>query len=849
LAITALLSATSSLFAQDEPEVRRAIPVVPAQPAQTPADGDGSYQSPAWMSRVPRPTEPAPSTAADQPVARAVQADEVPDHPAPPPPAPETTVPPAAPADEADSIRLRPRQGPADEAAEQLAKANGIYARKMFDFAVIEYEKFLRAFPDAPGRDVAWFRLGESHRRLGEKPQARAAYQKLADEFQSGEFFGAGAYRLGESLFEDGRYDLALRYFESAIANSSEQEVRLSARYQSARCLDRLGRPSEAAPIFREVAGAEGANPFRDYARMALADSLAGSGEKHEPLAIYSELSTGKNPPQMRAEAMVKGAALAAELGDPARAARMLESARAMDEAGAWRGAAVLGKLRLAASGKGASAVVSPEDLDLLRGEALAEALSLIATSQRSAGNTLKAREAYDRLFKEFPKSEHTKAARFARIVVFHELSDPRARGALEAFLEDAPQGAERDKAQLLLAEILFKDGKFAEAAGAYPAVFASASLPEAMVKQARYKQAWSLAKAGDAAGAVAAYSAFVEKYPGDDMLPGVILQRGLARQQAKEYAEAAEDFRKVLSDWPKAPEREAALQNIALTLGQMNDRPAMKESFIKLLTEYPNSRLAQSAEFWIGWAEFEEKNYQAAIPRLARAKELDPKTFGERAGLRLALSHYQLGDRAGVARELAALDPASVPREVRRWLGLKSAIDRDFRTAADQLALLKKDGGADTECLLVLAESLNAIGKNEEALAEAEAALAAATEPSRKARGFLAKAEALRRMKKLDEAQAAADEALMLQPEGRLNSAGRIASAEILFARGDFDGAARAFSAVALLTDDQAILPVALRRASEAYRRAGNNEEADRVQSELESRFPQAAAGDKKQP
>ena len=223
-----------------------------------------------------------------------------------------------------------------------------------------------------PEDDLTHVLLAEAYAARGEKPQARAAYQKLADEFQSGEFFGAGAYRLGESLFEDGRYDLALRNFEAAIGNSSEQEVRLSARYQSARCLDRLGRPSEAAPIFREVAGAEGANPFRDYARMALADSLAGSGEKQEPLAIYSEISTGKNPPQMRAEAMVKGAALAAELGDPARSARMLESARAMEDAGAWRGAAVLGRLRLAASGKGASAVVSPEDLDLLRGEALA---------------------------------------------------------------------------------------------------------------------------------------------------------------------------------------------------------------------------------------------------------------------------------------------------------------------------------------------------------------------------------------------------------------------------------------------------------------------------------------------
>src|SRR5688572_23139367 len=49
----------------------------------------------------------------------------------------------------------------------QLSIADGFYAKKMYDAAAPEYEKYLGLYPTAPDRPAALFRLGESYRQNG----------------------------------------------------------------------------------------------------------------------------------------------------------------------------------------------------------------------------------------------------------------------------------------------------------------------------------------------------------------------------------------------------------------------------------------------------------------------------------------------------------------------------------------------------------------------------------------------------------------------------------------------------------------------------------------------------------
>lgn len=832
----ALVVASSAAVAQDapEPEIRRAEPVHPI-PQAVPVPQ--AAPTPEWMNRVV-PNRAVP-TRVPQPATPAPAVEQVPNEPVPEP----TRKPEPPPPDAPNSIRLRPADSQLDPAAVQLEKANGIYARKMHEFAALEYERFLSDFPGAAGRDAALFRLGECYRIEGNAPASRRAFERLVEEFSTGNFAGAGAYRLGEMLFTEGRYDIALTRFRTAASNAEEPEIRLSAQYQAARCLDRLGKPAEASVLYQEVAQVETKNPYREHARLALAEALAASGDQAAALQTYKDIFSGSGPAALRAEAAVKAGALAAGAGDPKAAAAFFEQALGIKNAGPWRAVAVLGQIRLASADSDHRRVagISASDLGLLEGEALAEALSLIGEAQRQLGDNRKAGAAYGRLIAEFPKSPFAVRAKFQQLVTMYELGDPKTRSRLEAFLEGAVDSGDRARASLLLAELLLKEEKFAEAAKWYAAV-EGGDLTEEMLRQSRYKYAWSLARSGDAAAAVDAYAAFLGQYPEGPWVPEVLLQRGLASQQAKRYSEAIADFDQVISKWPESKEREAALLQKALTHGQQQDQSAMRAAFAQLLEWYPNSAAAAQAEFWIGWAAFEEKDYKAALPHLARARQLDSKNYAERAGTRIALCHYYAQNRVALEKEVANLRPESLPVEVSRWAGLRAAQEGDFAAAERHLSRLSDAQPPDPEILVTLAESQNALGKSSEALANAEVLLGVVEDPAPKARALLAVAEARRGLKEFDLATRAAEDALELQPEGRLNAAARMISAEIEYARGEFDSAARGFMTVALLYDDTKVTPRALERAAESYRRANNDAEADKALDELRRRFPDSS-------
>jgi TolA-binding protein len=320
-----------------------------------------------------------------------------------------------------------------------------------------------------------------------------------------------------------------------------------------------------------------------------------------------------------------------------------------------------------------------------------------------------------------------------------------------------------------------------------------------------------------------------------------------LAFQQNKEYDAALKDFDSIIDAYPAAPERELALQQKALVLGQQEDYKGMTAAFRKLLEDYPKSSAGGQANFWIGWAAFEDKDYKSAIESLEAARKLDPAQYGERATLRIILCYYYLQDRPALTRTIAENKGLNVPVEITRWLGRKSFEEGDF-AAAERflLPVLKDSKNVDPAVLIELAEAQIQLGKTREAAPVVAQYLETAREPYSRARGLQAKAGVLLGKKEFEEAEKLCDESLLLQPEGRLNAEGRLLSGEIYYARGDYDGAARAFMTVALLYDDSSVTPRALQRAADAYRKANNELEAEKALQELQQRFPDFAKSPK---
>ncbi len=838
---TLLISASALCAQQGEIEIRRALPVekapptpraVPTPKTAAPAVPADDYENPAWMQRVPKAIPAAPQEAATdaeqrpgfQPAFRPTPRGRVEVDPTPVP--------------ESSGIRPGPASAQADPAQTDLDVANSIYARKMYDYAIMEYEKFLISHPSAKGRDMALFRLGECHRMIGNDELARENYEKLLRETQKGEFAGSAAYRLGEFLYADQKFEPALIQFQLAASEVAADEVRLSARYNVARSLDRLKRAGEAAKAYGQVAAVEKNNPYRDYALLSLANMETEAGKKDSALKSYEKIVAGSGPAAVRAEGAVKAAALAAELGDKKKAARLFDLAVKLPGAGEWKTVACLGSLRMnyELGEYKKVAALSEKPLDDVPEDARAEVLLMAANSYRQLGNQRAARAVYDRLLLQYPDAKPSEDARFQRLISMYQLNDPALVAEADKFLEKSSNPREKSQVTLIKAEALFKAQKYAEARLLYAQVLES-GLAADLKNKSLYKLGWCQAQTGQFAEAVKTYTDFIEK--NRDTAASAILQRGLASQELKDYPAAMKDFDQLIAGG-KGAEREVALQQKALILGQQQDYKGMTAAFQQLLAEYPKTAGAAQANFWIGWANFENKDYKAAIQNLETASKLDAAQYGERSALRIILCHYYLQDRSALQKALAANKGLSVPVEITRWLGRKSFEEGDYEGAEQGLLPVVRDGKAvEPEVLIELAEAQIQLGKNREAAEHAAKYLETARDPRARARGLLASGAVALSGRDFAMAAKMAEEAILLQPEGRLNAGGRMLNGEISLASGDYNGAARAFMSVALLYDDPQVTPRALKRAADAYKKAGELMEAEKAMQELQKRFP----------
>jgi len=747
-------------------------------------------------------------------------------------------------------------------AQRQLDYANGLFTRKLYDLAAPEYQKYLDEYPGRAGRANAYFSLGECYRNLNRASSARTNFQKVLNDYGDSEFAGPAAYALAEMAFTQKDYAAALPLFHRSAGKSKEPAVALSAHYFEARCLEALGRKEEAANIYAEVAEAGNPNPYREDARITAASIFAGRGRKIDALKQYEALANEAQKPAVKAESAVRGGMIALDLVhadkgkiDKAiadRAEALLRKGRALPEAGKFRAIAQAGLRRLQyQTGQYAQLLAEyKKEQGNLPEAAQVEVLLLAANSERQLGHSKEAEALYSQIITKYPDREEAKDAAYERLINVYN-SDPSALiSAVDEFLATNPTNERADQAKLLKAEAFYKQENCAEAVPIYEELRAS-QLSAKLRTEAAYKLGLCHAHAKNLPGVIEAFTYYVQAFPDDPQVPAALAQRALAYEQDKNYTAAVADLNTILTKYPKAHEREAALQLKALILGQQENTTGMMETFRQLLREFPKSSVAAQAQYYIGKAAFESKDYKTALSALNAARQLNKEQYYNLASLRIMLCQFYLKDRTALTKEvnsfMANSPNTNVPPEVLEWLGIEYYNEKNFQAAEKYLSALRKidnPGSVKPDFLFYLGDTATKL-KN---LPEAEDAfgkyLQTAKDPAGKAKVLLALGAVKISAHKPDEAQKIAEEIMALQPEGRVNAEARLLAGEVQLERGNFDDAGKAFKGVALLYDDPAITPRALDKAALAYRQAGKTEEADRLSHELRERYPNYAGG-----
>jgi tetratricopeptide (TPR) repeat protein len=814
--IAASLLAVSGLRAQDDVPVRRAIPVSPDQ--NIPAVPIQPFETTAPRA-VPVAT-PAPRAAAPT-----INEDAV------PPPAPPSRVS----METADQI--------------QLDFANGFYSRGLVDMAAPEYEKYLNLYPAAPGtdRESAMFRLGECYRRMGNVNAAKNAYQTLLVTYSIGQFIGPAAYRLADMCYAAKDYEGALNYYRKASVRLTDPAVALAAKFYSARCLEAEKLPSEARITYEDIVDTKGENPYREPSRLALAEILSNYGRKADALEQFQALAKEAQQPQIKVEALVKAGLLNIDLAQPDKGAADLNKALAIPEVGEWKPIAQIGLLRvLYESGKYKELLSQYQAaFDDLPADIKPEVLILAANSKRQQGDFPGASSLYEQIIKDYPASVYADEAKYEHLISLYNTDDPALIPAVDQFLAGKPEATKRDQVTLLKAEALFKTAKYADAAPVYASLDDS-TLGSAYRAEALFKLAWCYMQTHQPELAVPVLTKFLEDFPLNKLAPSALAQRAVAYQQAKDQnlPAALKDFDRLLNDYPKAKERELALQQKALILGEQQDNGGMSETFKQLLEEYPHSPAAAQANYWIGSAAYSAKDYKACIGPLRNARRLDKAQFFERATVRIIASYYTLGDRDSLAAEVDLYNGGNpkdkIQPEVLRSLGSSFLTAKDYANASKYLTHLVGREEATPDDWLSLGRAQLGATQYPDAITSINKYLDAQTDPVSQAKGLLVLGRAQLGSAKLDDAQASADKACALQPEGLPNAQGRMLSGDIQVVRGDFDAAAKIFQSIAVIIDDPQVTPAALQEAYDCLNRLGNSAEASKVLNQLQTKYPE---------
>jgi len=123
--------------------------------------------------------------------------------------------------------------------------------------------------------------------------------------------------------------------------------------------------------------------------------------------------------------------------------------------------------------------------------------------------------------------------------------------------------------------------------------------------------------------------------------------------EQAKEQAAAAE---KPPADGAPPP-AEAKAYEAALNQFKLGIYPLAISAFQGFLVTYPQSKLAPSAQYWIGNAHFAQRDYKQAIAAQQKVLSSWPEDAkAPDAMLNIATSQEALGDRRGAQKTLEAL-------------------------------------------------------------------------------------------------------------------------------------------------------------------------------------------------
>jgi len=190
--------------------------------------------------------------------------------------------------------------------------------------------------------------------------------------------------------------------------------------------------------------------------------------------------------------------------------------------------------------------------------------------------------------------------------------------------------------------------------------------LDEEVMEKIRYGIAWSHLKQGDLTQAINAFTMILNAATSKPVKLSALTQMGGAYQEAGYFDEALNIYDRILNEFPESAYADYAQFQQGITLLKMGDVAGAKISFQSLKTNFPDSHYAAEADYYLGFAHYQNQEWSEALRYIQNFLNISEKKdfFLTQAQYILALSQFHLKSYAPSLElfELIAKDPAVQP-------------------------------------------------------------------------------------------------------------------------------------------------------------------------------------------
>ncbi len=782
-------------------------------------------------------------------------------------------------------LNLHPAGKHREEATFKMGECR--YLAEAWEQALAVYEQYLRDFPNAKNRAVALYHAGEAHYKIA---SARAAienqterirlayeaYRAAVASAKTGPYACYAAFRLGSFSYnaaqkEPDRYKEAVRWFGVAAAQApkSQPKIRATSLFYAGRSQRYLKDVKGATATFTELTTMKVDNEFFDQAWQELAQMDVEAGRTEEAMKKFQRLSRESVDAETRASSLVNAGMIHADAGRTEEAITNFEEALKVpgDKARSARSRARFGLVWSSYKAKAHEKVVEAwrglqgEDYGDLDEYSRARLWLIVGTSYAALDKHSPAAQTL-RLLENLVNSpekaviEACQEGGYKRIVSLFKLNDPSMVDAVDEYVriwqERAPEVVWIDKAMLVKGAWYFNRSVWEQSARAYKVV-REANLEKDKVANWLYQRGCAEASSGDKE-AVTTLTSFLEHNAADERAPMAQLQRALVRLKLDDLTNALSDFDEVAKIAAGTENGETAAYNAARVRGMKQDFPGMVAGFSSFLADYPKTRAAAEASYWIGTGSYQLQKYAECLAPLRTARSLDGKSYYQDGSLMIIAALAALQNIDDLIPEVDAYLKLNMEKrispDILRWLGMTLFRERkDYAKAARYLGFVvtfQEPEKTPPDIWVAHGECLLEIKDYAGSIAALDNYLKAEQRPQPRSRAFLLRGRGQFGAGKLEDAAKSVEEGLSIERENLIAAQLHMLSGDISMASNRLKEAISSYNTVRVTWEDPVLTPAATAKMIVCLGKSkdpGDLSEMEKLQKELGERFPKFQA------